>query len=399
MERPVVVVGGGIIGLAIAYTLRRERPDTPLVLFEKERAVATHQTGHNSGVIHSGVYYRPGSLKAELCVRGRSRLLEFLEEHGIAHRICGKLIVATRPEEVARLDELERRARANGIPGLRRIGRAEIRAIEPEVAGSDGLHVPGTGIVDYREVSLALEREILRMGGTVRSGVRVLSCRKTVDGIDVETTEGHVAARFLVNAAGLYSDRVARSAGVSPPGLIVPFRGEYYLLRPESGGLVRGLVYPVPDPEMPFLGVHPTPTIHGSIEAGPNAILAFAREGYRKRDLRPAELAQTLAYRGFYRMARRFWRTSIHEVHRSLSRAAFLEDLRRLVPALRDEDLTTGGAGVRAQALRPTGELVDDFLLEERPEGLHVLNAPSPGATSSLAIAEYLVRRLPPWAA
>jgi L-2-hydroxyglutarate oxidase LhgO len=395
MAKPVVVIGGGIVGLATAYTLLRQRPSLSLVLLEKERAVAAHQTGHNSGVIHSGIYYRPGSLKARLCVNGRRQLIEYLQAEGIAHRICGKVIVATDPVELPRLAELERRGTANGVPDIRRLDPAELKAVEPETKGVAALRVPGTGIVNYTEVSQHLASDVVRMGGAVRTGVRVTGLSVADHQVTVKTSDGSLEARYIVNAGGLQSDLLARMSGVEPPGQIVPFRGEYYLLRPERRGVVNGLVYPVPDPEMPFLGVHLTPTIEGEVEAGPNAILALAREGYRKMDLDLGELMATFLYPGFPRMARKYWRSSVHEAHRSLSKGVFLHDLQRLVPSLRSEDLIPGGTGVRAQALKPDGELVDDFLLDEHPWGLHVLNAPSPAATSSFAIAEYLVERVP----
>jgi L-2-hydroxyglutarate oxidase LhgO len=395
MARPVVVIGAGIVGAATAVALLRQRPTLRLMVLEKERTVAAHQTGHNSGVIHSGIYYRPGSLKARLCVGGRARLLEYIESHGLPHRICGKVIVATEAAEIPRLAELKRRGDANGVPGIRSLDAAGIKALEPEVAGRAGLHVPGTGITDYAEVVRSLVSDLGAEGAEVRTGCEVTGLRVGPGGVEVATSTGVIEAQYIVNAAGLHCDEVARMAGVEPPGRIVPFRGEYYLIRPERRDLVRGLVYPVPDPELPFLGVHLTPTVSGELEAGPNAVLALAREGYAKGDVDLHELVPTVVYPGFPRLAERFWRTSIHEGLRSMSRSIFLHDLQRLVPGLREEDLAPGGAGVRAQALRPSGELVDDFLLEGLPWGLHVFNAPSPAATCSFAIADELVAQIP----
>ncbi|MGI0053050.1 MAG: L-2-hydroxyglutarate oxidase [Thermoplasmata archaeon] len=395
MVRPVVVVGGGILGLTVARAVLRRWPGTPLLLLEKERTVAVHQTGHNSGVIHSGVYYRPGSLKANLCVRGRAMMLEYLREEGIPFRLCGKVVVASRPSELPALEELERRARANGVPDVARLDPAGIRAIEPEAVGVAGLHVPGTGIVDYAEVARRLAVDVERRGGVVRLGEEVTGLRSGPEGPEVRSAGRVTPARYVINAAGLQADRLAQAAGLALPGRIVPFRGEYYLLRPQARSLVRGLIYPVPDPEMPFLGVHLTSRIGGDVEAGPNAVLAGAREGYRWSTVRPDELVETLATPGFVPMVRRFGRAALYEAYRSLNPRAFLRDLQRLVPALTEEDLRPGGAGVRAQALLPDGRLADDFLLVPGDRALHVLNAPSPAATSSLAIAEYLVDRVP----
>jgi (S)-2-hydroxyglutarate dehydrogenase len=395
VRRPVVVVGAGIVGLAAAYVLLRRRAGTRVLVLDKEPRVAGHQTGHNSGVIHSGVYYRPGSLKARLCFSGRRLLIDYLRSHELPYRVCGKVIVATRPAELGPLAELGRRAQANGVPGVRFLTPEELRALEPEARGLSALHVPGTGIVDYTEVSSALVRDIQDRGGEIRTGQAVVGLRVGAGGVQVETDDATIDASFLVNCAGLQADRVAELAGLRPPCVIVPFRGEYYSLSPRARGLVRGLVYPVPDPDLPFLGVHLTPRIDGSVEAGPNAVLALAREGYRRTDLNWRDLVGTALYPGFFRMARQYWRMSLREGLRSLSRGMFLDDLRRLVPALRRDDLDGWGAGVRAQALGPGGELFDDFLLVEGPRALHVLNAPSPAATSSLAIADYLVGRIP----
>lgn len=356
----IAIVGGGIVGLATAYALRKHGP----VVFEKEPAVARHQTGRNSGVFHTGVYYKPGSRKAALCVEGRRLMVEFCREHAVPHSLCGKIIVATEAKELPRLDELERRARANGVEA-RRIGPREIRELEPRAAGIDGLHLPGSGIVDYAEVARKLASFV-----EVRTGVDVTDVRA-------------LQAKLVINCAGLYSDRVARSRT-----RIVPFRGEYYYLRrPE---LVRGLIYPVPDPEFPFLDVHFTRKIQGGVEAGPNAVLAFSRQGYRWTDLNVRDLLDTLGYPGFWRMARRYWRMGLGEMWRSLNKKAFVASCRRLLPDVREDDLLPGGAGVRAQALGMDGRLLDDFVIERRPGAIHVLNAPSPAATASLAIGRHV---------
>ncbi|HEV2450152.1 MAG TPA: L-2-hydroxyglutarate oxidase [Thermoplasmata archaeon] len=391
----VLVVGGGIVGLATARELLAQRPGTRVLLVEKEDGVARHQTGHNSGVIHSGVYYKPGSLKATLCVRGRRLLLEYVAQHQIAYELCGKVIVANGPEETARLEELGRRAKANGVPDTRMMDRDGLRAIEPAVRGERALLVPGTGIVDYKEVSRQLAADLTAAGADLRTGTEVRGIRTGAASVEVETNQGPLSARYLVNAAGLQSDRIAREAGLEPGVRILPFRGEYYFLRRERRDLFHGLVYPVPDPAMPFLGVHFTRTIHGEIEAGPNAILAFSREGYRKSDIDLGDLAEAVFYPGFLRMLQRYRGAAFHETNRSFRRAVFLRDLQQLAPELTDADIAPGGSGVRAQAVFPDGRMADDFLLLDSPRGLHILNAPSPAATSSLAIAEQLVERIP----
>jgi (S)-2-hydroxyglutarate dehydrogenase len=380
----VAVVGGGIVGTATALALA-ERGRTVVVL-EAEARLAAHQSGHNSGVVHSGLYYRPGSLKAENCVAGREAMYRFCAEHGIPHERCGKLVVATAEDELPALAELERRGHANGLAGVRRLGRDEMREREPEVAGLAGLLVPETGIVDYARVTAAIAERVRAAGGEIRTGARLLACRHEPDGLAADTAAGAVHARLLVNCAGLQSDRVARLCGVEPGLAIVPFRGEYWALAPARRHLVRHLVYPVPDPAFPFLGVHFTRTIDGTVEAGPNAVLALRREGYRWTDVSPRDLAALAGYPGFWRMARQHWKTGLGEVHRSLSKRAFVAALRRLVPALRPGDLVPAGAGVRAQAVLPDGRLLDDFRIVEGPHSVHVLNAPSPAATASLAI-------------
>ncbi|HMO49636.1 MAG TPA: L-2-hydroxyglutarate oxidase [Kiritimatiellia bacterium] len=384
----ILVVGGGIVGLASAYALQRSFAVTVNVL-EAEPEVATHQTGNNSGVIHSGLYYRPGSLKARHCTRGRLLLLEFCRKHGLAHEVCGKVVVATREEELAALQTLEERGRANGLEGVRRLSAEEIREREPQCAGIAGLWVPQTGIVDFKQVAQALAREICDHGGAVTTGATVTAIRAGPEGVVVTDARGReFRARYLINCAGLQSDRIARLAGLAPALAIIPFRGEYYELKPERHGLVRNLIYPVPDPRFPFLGVHFTRMIHGGVEAGPNAVLAFQREGYRRTAFSWRDVRAMAGYGGFWRMAGRHWRTGLGEMHRSLSKRAFVHALQRLLPAIREEDLVPGGAGVRAQAVAPDGALLDDFCIEQAPGMIHVLNAPSPAATSSLSIGE-----------
>jgi L-2-hydroxyglutarate oxidase len=386
----VAVVGGGIVGLATAQALLREHPGLRLVILEKEARLAAHQTGHNSGVIHSGIYYRPGSHKARLCVEGARLMKEFCAEHGIRVDPVGKVIVATSEAELPRLQALFERGVANGVQGLTLIDHGGLRAIEPRAAAIRAIHSPTTSIVDYGEVAQALGRDLLSQGVVVRTGARVTAIQRTSEGFDLSTASGPVQARRLVNCAGLYSDVVARLAGARPDVRIIPFRGEYYVIRPERHDLVRGLIYPVPDPEFPFLGVHFTRTVHGEVEAGPNAVLAFAREGYRFGRIHLRELASTLGYSGFWSMARRYWRTGTYEMYRSLSKTAFVRALQRLLPEIGPADITPGGAGVRAQAVTPDGSLVDDFRIARSRDAIHVLNAPSPAATASLAIGRHI---------
>jgi len=386
MERcDLVVIGGGIVGLATAMSLLDRYPGASVTVLDKEPSLAAHQTGHNSGVLHSGIYYKPGSLKARFCRDGNARLVEFCRDHGIAHAICGKVIVATRSDELPRLEALAERAGAHGL-AFDRLGPAGIRDHEPHVVGVAGLFVASTGIVDYVAVCRAYAKVIEERGGRIRLGVKVTGLRRSPAEVVVETDAGPLAARFVVNCGGLQSDRLARAAGDDVGARIVPFRGEYYELVPDRRDLVRGLVYPVPDPSFPFLGVHFTKMIDGSVHAGPNAVLAWAREGYRKRDVVPADLAETLRYVGFRRLAAEHWKAGAAEVARSFSKELFTRSLRRLVPEVRRADLVATHAGVRAQALRPDGAMVDDFLLVEADRVLHVGNAPSPAATASLEI-------------
>ena len=383
----VAVIGGGIVGLATAMALAA-RPGTTVGVLEAEERLAAHQSGRNSGVIHSGLYYRPGSLKARYCIEGREAMYRFCAEHGIPHERCGKLVVATRPPERAALDELERRGAANGLRGLQRLAAEAIGEREPHAAGLDGLFVPETGIVDYPGVVEAFAGRVLAAGGSVETGARVLGCRRDGAELVLETARGVVRCRALVNCAGLYADRVARLCGVDPGVQIVPFRGEYYELVPARRHLVRNLIYPVPDPALPFLGVHFTRMVRGGVEAGPNAVLALKREGYRFWDVSARDALEIATYTGTWRMARRFWRTGLGELYRSRSKRAFVHALQRLVPTLCPADIVRGGAGVRAQAVAPSGALLDDFHVVRAARMVHVLNAPSPAATASIAIGQ-----------
>ena len=383
----IAVIGGGILGTATAMRLVEAYPRFKVGVVEKEAEVAAHQSGHNSGVIHSGIYYAPGSQKAKSCVAGVRALTDFCDANGIAYELCGKLIVATSEAELPRLDELHRRGTANGVPGLEMIDAGRLREIEPHAAGIRGLYSPSTGIIDYREVTRAYAARLQQSGGELLLSTRVQAIETRGASIHLLTDRGDVEATRLINCAGLYSDAVARMMGLGADSRIVPFRGEYFYLKPQARRLVNGLIYPVPDPRFPFLGVHFTKTIHGGVEAGPNAVLALAREGYTMTTVNPRESLETLRFRGFWTMARRYWKTGAQEVFRSLSRASFTKALQRLVPEIRSEDLDRGGAGVRAQAVDGDGRLIDDFRIVEAPNAIHVLNAPSPGATASLVIS------------
>jgi L-2-hydroxyglutarate oxidase len=393
-QSDLLVVGGGIVGLATALNLLEKRPGMSLVLLEKEPSVASHQTGHNSGVIHSGLYYRPGSLKASLCVDGYRRLLEFCAEHAIAHEVCGKVVVATSDDQVAQLDELERRGAANGLGGLRRLTAPEIREREPQCAGVAGLFVPQTGIVDYVAVAEAMQRRIESLGGRVLLGHHVDSMKTGRSDVVVRAGDAEFAARHVVTCGGLHSDRLARQTVDDLDLRILPFRGEYFVLRESARSLVRNLIYPVPNPAFPFLGVHFTRMIDGSVECGPNAVLAFAREGYGKTTLRTRDLGETLAWPGFRRVAAKYWRTGLGEYRRSFFKHAFVRALQTLVPSVAIDDLIAAPAGVRAQACDAQGNLLDDFALRESTRVTHVCNAPSPAATASLAIGDYIAARV-----
>lgn len=392
--KTIGIIGGGIIGLATAYRFGQRMPGRRVVVFEKESCVGRHQTGHNSGVLHAGLYYKPGSNKARLAVEGIRQMVTFCAENGVKHEICGKLVVAADESEVPRMMDLFERGQANGLRGLRVLDRDGMREIEPHVGGVRALRVPEEGIVDYADVCAALVRKITEQGGEVRTGAAVKSLRETATGWVVETKADACEVDFLVNCAGLHCDRVAEMGGVAREMRIVPFRGEYYLLRPERRHLVRHLIYPVPNPAFPFLGVHFTRLIHGGVEAGPNAVLAFAREGYAKRDFVAADLWDAVSFPGLWKFLGRYPAMSWYEIRRSFSRKLFCESLQRLVPEISVDDIRPGGAGVRAQAMLPNGDLVQDFLFAARKRALHLLNAPSPGATASLAIGEEVVARV-----
>lgn len=393
MWSDVLIVGGGIVGLATAYQLTRNYPHLRVRVLEKEQRLAQHQSGRNSGVLHSGIYYKPGSLKAINCRQGRSLMLAFCEREGIPLEICGKVIVATEERELPTLQMLVQRGQANGVR-CETITGERLRELEPHAAGLQAIYVPEAGIVDFRQVCERLAERVREAGGEVVTEAKVLAVRETSDSVEVCTSQGDFTARYFVNCAGVYSDEIAKVSGVHPPARIVPFRGEYYLLSEEARGLCRNLIYPVPDPRFPFLGVHFTRTISGEVECGPNAVLAFAREGYHKTDVRWRELWATLTYPGFWRLARRYWRTGLGEMWRSVSKRAFVMSLQRLVPEVREEYLRPAQAGVRAQAVAPDGSMLDDFVWVDTPRAVHVLNAPSPAATASLAIGETIVQRL-----
>jgi (S)-2-hydroxyglutarate dehydrogenase len=385
----VAIVGGGIVGLATAVQLLRRKPDTRLVLVEAENDVGMHQSGHNSGVLHSGIYYKPGSLKAKLCRAGKEEMERFCTEQSIPFDRCGKVIVATNEAEVNRLDEIERRGAENGVQ-CSRINSDELRKREPAAAGIAALHVPETGIVDYRQVCLGMRRVIESQKGTVITSARVDQIVSSKGSVDLYAGKQVLSAGRMINCAGLHSDRVLRMAGGQSTTRIVPFRGEYYELTPSRQALCRNLIYPVPDPSFPFLGVHFTRMIGGGVECGPNAVLALAREGYRWRDVRLTDVVETLRFRGFQKLAATHWKMGAGEIWRSVSKQAFVLALQKLLPSIRESDLTPGRAGVRAQAVDADGKLVDDFLIERTENAIHVLNAPSPAATASLAIGSYI---------
>jgi L-2-hydroxyglutarate oxidase LhgO len=386
----LAIVGGGIVGLGTALGLTEAYPRLRVTVLDKEPQLGTHQTGHNSGVIHSGIYYKPGSLKARLCVDGARGMKQFCDTHGIKWEGCGKVIVATDERELPRLQNIFERGQANGLAGLKMLSAEEVRAYEPNCRAVRAIHVPETGIVDYSQVIAKMAELLGQRGARIMTSAGVSAIRRQGGGLVLETARGAVEAKHLVNCAGLHSDRVAALMGVTPEVRIIPFRGEYYMLRPERRSIVRGLIYPVPDPEFPFLGVHFTRTIHGDVEAGPNAVLAFAREGYRLSTVKPADLLGTLGYAGFWHMARKYWRVGAFEMYRSASKGAFVRSLQKLVPDIAAADLERGGAGVRAQAVAADGSLVDDFRISVTAGAVHVVNAPSPGATASLAIGRHV---------
>jgi len=391
----LLVVGGGIVGLATAYRFSERFPSRRVTVLEKEASLARHQSGRNSGVLHSGIYYKPDSLKAANCRRGKRMMEDFCTQEKIPFEVCGKVVVAVEEAELPRLDEIRERALANGI-ACERIGPERLRELEPHAAGLAALHVPETGIVDYRVVCERLADRVRERGGKIVTGAKVVGIISRTSDVTIRTKIGEFDAQVAVNCAGLHSDRILERAGFVRPVRIVPFRGEYHELRPEARGLVRNLIYPVPDPNFPFLGVHFTRRIGGGVDCGPNAVLAFAREGYRKTTVRPGDLWDTLSYGGFWRLAAKHGRTGTMEMRRSFSKSAFARALRRLVPEVRARHLSPLPAGVRAQVLLPDGSLADDFLIEVLGRVVHVLNAPSPAATASLSIGTAIVDRLAP---
>lgn len=392
MDVDVAVVGAGLVGLATARAIGRQYPRLTVAVLDKEREVTAHQSGHNSGVIHAGLYYKPGSLKAQLCLRGRSQLEAYCQEHGVRFERCGKLVIASDDDQRIRLMGLAHRALQNGIH-VRLLPAEQISEHEPHAVGVAALHSPETGIVDYPGVGRALRAELEATGTSILTGARLTSVTRTANEQVLHTTAGDVHARWIVTCAGLQADRVARLCGAEPDIQIVPFRGEYYDLVPERAALVRNLIYPVPDPRFPFLGVHLTRMVRGGVEAGPNAVLAFAREGYRRTTVNLPELLETLRYPGFWRLAARFPKVGTYEMYRSLVKDEFARSLQQLVPEITSNDLRPGGAGVRAQALTRDGRIVDDFAVHETPRALHVLNAPSPAATACLAIGDHITGR------
>jgi L-2-hydroxyglutarate oxidase len=393
MPVKVTIIGGGIVGLATAHQILLRHPKVNVLLLEKEDGPGRHQSGHNSGVLHCGLYYKPGSKRARMAVTGVRRMIAFCEQHGVPYNLCGKTVIATEAEELPRLDALFERGKAIGLEDLRMLNAEEIREYEPHAAGLKGIRVPQEGITDYKAVTKAMVDEIRARGGEIHFSSEVTSLKRSKLWT-LHTPSGEYEADFLINCGGLHSDRVSRKAGSGERTKIVPFRGEYYLIKPERQYLVKNLIYPVPDPKFPFLGVHFTQLIHGGVEAGPNAVLALAREGYQKGDFSLRDTIETLTYRGFWRFFLRYPRMCWDELRRSYSKELFCRSLQRLVPELRIEDLAKGGAGVRAQALSLDGELIQDFQFGAQEGALHVLNAPSPAATASLAIADEIVDRL-----
>ena len=383
-----LIIGGGIVGLATALNIIEAKPEIRIAILEKEEHVARHQTGNNSGVIHSGIYYKPGSLKALNCIRGYEMLLAFAEKNNIAIDMCGKVIVATKPEEIPLLDNVYKRGIENGLTKIRKINAEEIRSYEPHCAGLEGIHVPYTGIIDYGRVSEVMQQLIEAAGGRVITGSKVESMNKTANGAEVQASGKSYSAKLVVNCAGLFSDRIAGLTEKNLDVRIIPFRGEYFELRDDKRYLVKSLIYPVPDPNFPFLGVHFTRMIGGGVEAGPNAVFAFKREGYKKSDFKFGDVWDALSWPGFRKVALKYWKTGIGEYYRSFSKAAFTKALQKLVPEIQEEDLVPAGAGVRAQACDRTGGLLDDFKITESEFAIHVLNAPSPAATSALSIGK-----------
>ena len=386
----IAIIGGGILGLSTAMQLMERAPNWRVAVIENEAQLATHQTGHNSGVMHSGIYYRPGSHKAQFCVAGLNNMVKFCDENEIEYQQCGKVIVALNESELGRLQDLFERGTANGVPDLEIVGPERLKEIEPHTVGMRALWAPHTGIVDFTKVAAAFANKFQQAGGDIFTGAAVKKITNMTGSVALETAKGTLQAKHLINCAGLYADKVAIMTGEKLGVKIIPFRGEYYTLRPESHHLVSGLIYPVPDPQFPFLGVHFTRNIKGHVEAGPNAVMALRREGYRKRDFSLGESMANLAYPGFWKMAAKYWKIGVGEAYRSFNKRVFLHDLQRLIPEIRNSDLASGGSGVRAQAVARDGSLLDDFSIIQGRDAIHVLNAPSPGATSSLAIGDHI---------
>lgn len=394
MKSDVCIVGGGIVGLATAYRLAENHPDKRIVILEKEARVAVHQTGHNSGVLHSGIYYKPGSLKAVNCRTGKKAMELFCEKEEIDHEICGKVIVAVSQDEVGRMEKIHQRGQANGII-CELVSKERLAELEPHATGVGAIHVPEAGIVNYRQVCERLAQRVSEKDGNeIVHEAKVTGIQKTSAGVALKTTQGDYETSFLVNCAGLHSDRLTALGGDSPPAKIVPFKGEYYELKPEAKSLCRNLIYPVPDPQFPFLGVHFTRMINGDVECGPNAVLAFGREAYGKLDLNLRDLFDSLTYPGFIRMACKHWKMGMGEMWRSYNKAAFVKALQRLVPEIQAKHLDSAPAGIRAQAVTPDGSLVDDFLIEDSDRIVNVCNAPSPAATAALNVGKTVVERL-----
>jgi L-2-hydroxyglutarate oxidase len=393
MTYDFAIVGGGIVGLSTGMALSEKYPEAKILVLEKEKQWAHHQTGHNSGVIHSGIYYKPGSFKAKFAKAGSQSMVEFCQKHNIEHDICGKVIVATKPEELPIMDNLFQRGLDNGL-AISKISPAELKEIEPHVAGLGAIRVPMAGIVNYKQVTETFAKIIAERGGELRLNTRVQNLHETKDLVTIETNQGTFTSRLLINCAGLHSDRVANMI-VKTDMKIVPFRGEYYELKPEKRYLVKNLIYPVPNPQFPFLGVHYTRMIGGHVEAGPNAVLAFAREGYTKKDINLKDLAEVLTYPGFLKLAGKFWKEGMEEMVRSFSKAAFVKSLQQLIPEITGDDLEVAPAGIRAQALKSDGSLVDDFHIIHGQSSVHVCNAPSPAATASIQIGKSIANQIP----
>jgi len=384
----VIIIGGGAVGLATALQTLRKKPGAKVIVLEKESDIAQHQTGNNSNVIHSGIYYKPGSLKATNCIRGYAQLLQFCDENTIPYKLCGKVIVATHQNEIPLLENIYKRGLENHLSGLKMLTLGELKEIEPHVAGIAGIYVPQTGIVDYRLVAQKYAEVFRNGGGEIKLGEKVIDIKPSANKVEVITNNASHVGKLVVNCAGLYSDKIAALTNGKIDVKIIPFRGEYYKLKKNKEHLVKTLIYPVPDPNFPFLGVHFTTMVGGGVECGPNAVLAFQREGYKKSDINLAELAETLMWPGFHKIASKYWKTGFGEMYRSFSKGAFTKALQKLIPEIQETDLAPGGAGVRAQACDRTGGLVDDFLILEENNAINVCNAPSPAATSSLAIGE-----------